>query len=223
MPKTFGDKLREIRTQRNMSQDELAALLNTTKQVISRYEKSQRTPKLDTVQEYARLLNVPLLYLVDNNMDTMPSTTPSKQDDAVEFLMDDETVSFPVIGSIAAGYDHEPIYDLTDDVQVYPRSMLHGRPASDFFVLRIKGQSMEPVFCNGDSVLIQRCDAVDQGTVAVVLYNGDEATLKKVRYTPQWLDMIPINPEYSVRRIEGSELSRCRIMGKAVSLSRDLV
>lgn len=221
MPKSFGAKLKEIRTVRDLSQDELAALLGTTKQVISRYENEQRTPKLDTVQEYARLLNIPLLYLVDNNMETMPAPA-SQKDDGVEFLPDDEPVSFPVVGSIAAGYDHEPIYDLTDEVQLYPRSMLHGRPATDFFVLRVKGKSMEPVFCDGDSVLIQRCDAVDQGTVAVILYNGDEATLKKVRYTPQWLDMIPLNPDFAVRRIEGSELARCRIMGKAVSLSRDL-
>lgn len=221
MPKSFGAKLKEIRTVRDLSQDELAALLGTTKQVISRYENEQRTPKLDTVQEYARLLNIPLLYLVDNNMEAMP-TPASKKDDGVEFLPDDEPVSFPVVGSIAAGYDHEPIYDLTDEVQLYPRSMLHGRPATDFFVLRVKGKSMEPVFCDGDSVLIQRCDAVDQGTVAVILYNGDEATLKKVRYTPQWLDMIPLNPDFAIRRIEGPELARCRIMGKAVSLSRNL-
>ena len=78
------------------------------------------------------------------------------------------------------------------------------------------------MFYDGDSVLVLRCEAVDQGTVAVVLYNGDEATLKKVRYTPQWLEMTPINPEFPVRRIEGPDLEVSHILGKAMSLSRDL-
>lgn len=223
MPKTFGVKLREIRTMRGLSQDELAALLGTTKQVISRYENEQRTPKLDTVQEYAEKLNVPLLYLVDNKMETMPVSPPRRSDaGCFEELPWETSVSFQVIGSIAAGYDRQPVYDYTDDVQVYPQSALRGRPKEDFFVLRVKGRSMEPMFYEGDCVLIQRTEAVDQNTISVVLYNGDEATLKKVRYAPNWLEMIPINPEFEIRRIEGPKLEQCRILGKAVSISRDL-
>ena len=78
------------------------------------------------------------------------------------------------------------------------------------------------MFYEGDCVLIQRTEAVDQNTISVVLYNWDEATLKKVRYAPNWLEMIPINPEFETRRIEGPKLEQCRILGKAVSISRDL-
>ena len=223
MSKTFGEKLREIRNMRDMSQEEMAELLGTTKQVISRYENEQRTPKLDTVQEYAAKLEVPLLYLVDDNIHSISEVSGTRKDTGVQLLDDEASVVFPVIGSIAAGYDREPIYDYTDDIQVYPKSMLHGRPKEDFFVLRVKGRSMEPMFYDGDSVLVLRCEAVDQNTVSVILYNGNEATLKKVRYTPQWLEMIPVNPEYRTQRIEGPELARCRILGKAMSLSRDLL
>lgn len=208
---------------RDLSQEEMAALLGTTKQVISRYENELRTPKLDTVQEYAKKLEVPLLYLVDNSIDSIDALQALKSTPADGLIAEDASVAFRVVGSIAAGYDHEPIYDYTDDIQIYPRSALRGRPKEDFFVLRVSGRSMEPMIYDGDSVLIQRCDAVDQGTVSVVLYNGDEATLKKIRYTPQWLEMIPVNPEFPVRRIEGHDMEFCRILGKAVSLSRSLV
>ena len=221
--KTFGTKLREIRVMRDLSQDEMAALLGTTKQVISRYETEQRTPKLDTVQEYALKLGVPLLYLVDNSIESLDTVQTHRPAPAADLISDEESVAFRVVGAIAAGYDHEPLYDYTDDVQVYPRTALRGRPKEDYFVLRVTGRSMEPMIFDGDSVLIQRCDAVDQGTISVVLYNGDEATLNRVRYTPQWLEMIPVNPEYPVRRIEGHELEYCRILGKAVSLSRSLL
>lgn len=223
MSKRFGIKLREIRTGRGLSQDELAALLGTTKQVISRYENEQRTPKLDTVQDYAEKLQVPLLYLVDNELESIAELYPQKTaPSAFDVISDEPSVAFQVAGSIAAGYDRQPIFDFTDDVQIYPKASLHGRKKEDFFVLRVKGQSMEPEFQDGDCVLVQRTDVVDQNTIAVILYNGDEATLKKVRYSTNWLEMIPLNPAYPTRRMEGSELNQCRIIGKAMTISRDL-
>lgn len=56
----FGKRLRQIREARHMSQDEFSNLLGTSKQVISRYETSQRTPKITTVYEYAQKLGVSL-------------------------------------------------------------------------------------------------------------------------------------------------------------------
>ena len=54
----FGENLRRIRTERKMTQDEFANLLNTSKQVISRYETGQRSPKVSVVSEYAEILGV---------------------------------------------------------------------------------------------------------------------------------------------------------------------
>ena len=59
----FGRMLKQLRKERGLSQDELAALLGTTKQVISRYENAQRMPRLSVVSDYARKLNVPLSLL----------------------------------------------------------------------------------------------------------------------------------------------------------------
>lgn len=58
MKNSFGANLKNIRDMRDMSQDELAVLLGTSKQVISRYETGQRTPKITTVDEYAEKLGV---------------------------------------------------------------------------------------------------------------------------------------------------------------------
>lgn len=56
----FGDTLKRIRNQRGWSQDELAAKLNTSKQVISRYERGERTPKISVAARYAVVLGVSL-------------------------------------------------------------------------------------------------------------------------------------------------------------------
>ena len=52
----FGENLRKIRNEKNMSQEDFATLLGTSKQVISRYETNQRSPKVSTVAEYAEKL-----------------------------------------------------------------------------------------------------------------------------------------------------------------------
>ena len=56
----FGDILKQVRLERSLSQDELAALLGTTKQVISRYETKKRIPRLSIVADYAQKLGIPL-------------------------------------------------------------------------------------------------------------------------------------------------------------------
>jgi transcriptional regulator with XRE-family HTH domain len=83
----FGDKLKKIRIERELSQQQLADLLGTSKQVISRYETNQRTPKITVAQEYADKLNVPLNYLIDETVsantalpkDSLPPLTPKDE------------------------------------------------------------------------------------------------------------------------------------------------
>ncbi|MCL1885633.1 MAG: helix-turn-helix domain-containing protein [Dehalococcoidia bacterium] len=60
MTKSFGNNLKIIREERGLSQTELGAIVGTSKQVISRYEINQRSPKVSTVAEYAKKLGVPI-------------------------------------------------------------------------------------------------------------------------------------------------------------------
>ena len=54
----FGEILRRIRKERNLSLDALAEKVGTSKQVISRYEKGERIPKISAVQKLANALGV---------------------------------------------------------------------------------------------------------------------------------------------------------------------
>lgn len=81
-----------------------------------------------------------------------------------------------------------------------------------------------PRILEGDTIFCLRTDSVDSGDIAVVIYDGEDATVKKVNYVPgeDWLELIPFNPEYPVKRIEGSDLELCRVQGKVVKLIRDV-
>ncbi len=134
-----------------------------------------------------------------------------------------EVVVFPVLVSVRAGFGSAAVETYGDDMEAIPKSMMVGYSREECRVLRVKGDSMYPRICDGDKVLIHLQDSVDSGSVAVVIYNGEEATIKKVRYEPgeNWVELIPANPEFMTRRIEGKELEQCRVIGKVIRLIRD--
>lgn len=58
----------------------------------------------------------------------------------------------------------------------------------------------------------------------MIMYNGDEATLKKVVYAQgeEWVDLVPYNPEFETRRIFANEFTQVRVLGRAIRLMRDI-
>lgn len=61
---TFGKRLRHIRKERGMTQGEFAELLGTSKQILSRYEREDRSPRIEVVRKYAEALKVSADYLL---------------------------------------------------------------------------------------------------------------------------------------------------------------
>lgn len=62
----FAKQLRAYRESQGYTLQELADILHTSKQVLSRYENGQRTPKISVANEYAAILDVPLSYFLPN-------------------------------------------------------------------------------------------------------------------------------------------------------------
>ena len=62
---SFGKKLKSYRKINNLTQEELAKKLNTTKQIISKYENEQRIPNLLITADYSNKLKIPLDVLAD--------------------------------------------------------------------------------------------------------------------------------------------------------------
>jgi len=64
----FGQKLKYLRTERGMNQEEFARLIGVTKQAISRYERGDRTPKITIIKMFSESLNVSVEWLVNNQL-----------------------------------------------------------------------------------------------------------------------------------------------------------
>ena len=215
---TISRRIRYAMDLNGIKQTELVRLTGIGKSSISTYLAGKYDPKQKNIYKIARALNVDEAWLMGYS-DSMERTASV---DAVLKPDNEPSIPFPIIGDIAAGFGHEAIEEETGDYEQIPASWLHGRPKEDFFVLRVKGSSMYPAYQEGDRVLVLRKSSVDGGTVAVVLYNDTEATLKKVKYKPgeDWKELIPLNPEYAPRRIENRDLEQCRVLGEAIRLIR---
>lgn len=64
---SFGERLRELRKEKGLSQDEFSKMLGTSKQILSRYELGQRSPKIEQVSKYAEKLKVSVDYLLGDS------------------------------------------------------------------------------------------------------------------------------------------------------------
>jgi repressor LexA len=124
-----------------------------------------------------------------------------------------EPVSLPLYGKIAAGQPIEAIRDnQTVDV---PASML-GR--GEHFALQVAGDSMvEAGILDGDTVIVQRGDTAENGTIVVALVDENEVTLKRLRRRGNSIALEPANKAYETRILPPD---RVRIQGTAVSLMR---
>lgn len=80
----FGNRLKTLRTQNNLTQEQLAHRLGLTKSVISAYETGSRMPSYDTLITISRIFKVTTDYLLG---------VERKNDVDLSGLTDDEKVA----------------------------------------------------------------------------------------------------------------------------------
>ena len=211
---TLGERIKRQRNKMGLTQMSFAKAFQVSNGAIAMWETNKRQPDNDTLLRLADFFGVSVDYLLGREEIKNP---PNVYDV-------DGLVSFPEIGTICAGFNGTLNETLTGEIVDIPLSMISGGHKEDYFVLRVKGNSMYPKLIDGDKILCKRMNYVDSGSFAVVLYDGECATVKKVHFVPNenWIELVPINPEYTTKRIEGADLEQCRILGKVVKLIRDL-
>ncbi len=131
----------------------------------------------------------------------------------------------PIIGQIAAGKPI-PVPDTgtfnntagADTIEV-PPEMVRGK--ENVYALKVKGLSMIDALINdGDVVLLQQTNAVENGeTAAVWLKNEKTATLKRVYATPNRVRLQPANSQMSPIVVKPDEVE---IQGKVIGVIRQL-
>jgi repressor LexA len=126
----------------------------------------------------------------------------------------DAVTQLPLLGRIAAGTGIEALRDNSRFMDV-PTALL-GR--GEHYVLEVSGDSMvEAGIHDGDTVIIQQCDGVENGTIAVALIDEQEVTLKSLYKKGNVVDLVPANHNYKTMTYPSG---RVRVQGKLVGLLR---
>lgn len=205
---SIGKRIKEIRISKNITQDELALKIGTTKQTIYKYENEIVT-------------NIPSqkIELISNALNTTPDYLMGWSDKSTDDLYSipginpiPKTYKRPRLGTIACG---EPIL-AEENIETYDD--IPDNIKCDF-TLVCKGDSMINARINdGDIVYIKQQSQVDNGEIAAVLIDN-EATLKRVYIYDDKVVLQPENTKYPPFVYTKEEMNDIRILGKAVGFT----
>jgi SOS-response transcriptional repressor LexA len=214
---------------RDIKPSELAKLSGVNEGAISQYRKGSYKAGQRSLEKLAAVLRVSIPWLMgaDVPMEEDVPSVPNNRTPLPSPRIATDVVSFPIITSVAAHYDSMSFNEsgVEGDIVEIPEKYLRGRPASDYCVMRVKGDSMYPDFRDGDLVLVLLQATLNRPRdIGVIAYGDDEMTIKRIDYVmgEDWLELIPINPIYPPKRIENAELERCRVIGIPKLLIREL-
>ena len=194
-------RLKELRLRDKKTQKELAAFLGVDRTTYTKYETGVSEPNLETLNRLSSYFGVSIEYLLGN-----PPTKPKKQ----------KGVQVPVLGDVRAGYPMEAVENIIDYGEIDEETARRG----EFYALRIKGDSMEPRFVEGDVVIVRKQETADSGDIVVALVNGDSATIKKLKRHQNGITLMPTNPTYEPMYYSNEEIMELpvTILGKVVEL-----
>jgi repressor LexA len=103
------------------------------------------------------------------------------------------SITIPILGKIAAGHPIEAITDNTNYIDI-PQSLL-GK--GEYFLLEVEGDSMiNAGIFDGDQVIIEKRNDAKNGEIVVALIDNNEATLKRIYKRGQQLALQPENPAF---------------------------
>ena len=183
--KSVGKLIYDRRTEIGITQKEVADFVGVSEATVSRWESghidNMRRDRIAALSKILRLSPLAIMGIDDTDLSTrLPNMVP----------IDDHTFRVPIVGRVAAGRpivaDEEIIgYEYIDNK--------YSKDGHEYFGLRIVGKSMEPTIMDGDIVIVRRQNYVENGEIAIVLIDGEEATAKEIKESADGITLIGHN------------------------------
>jgi len=117
---------------------------------------------------------------------------------------------FPLLGIVKAGYDYLASENIVNYVSIDKKVS----DPENYFALKVTGDSMQPILYEDDIVIVHRQNDVENGQTAIVLIDGEEATVKKVIKFDDHIELIAYNSYYPVKKLYKKD--NFKIIGRVV-------
>lgn len=192
----LGELIKKYRIDNKITMEEMGKLLNVSKAYISMLEKNKNSrsgnpiiPSTAIFKAVAKLYNISLDSLLNQLEDKQPFSLRSNTINSNINFTKRIGVQIPILGYIMAG---TPISAI-EDVLGYEEISLELASTGSFFCLKVKESSMEPRLFEDDIIIVKQQPDVESGEIAVVLVNGDEATIKQIKKADNGITLIGYN------------------------------
>lgn len=195
------NNFKPLRKAMGLTQQQVADEIGITRQAYNHYETGRRKPDTNMLRLLADVFGCSIDRLLNYEAN---ARYPSSQTHAI-----------PILGTVKAGYNKLAEEDIEDYEYVDVKN------PEDYFFLHITGDSMEPEIHSGDLALVHKQNDVENGELAVVMIDGEEATIKRVVKSGRDIVLQPFNSSYQVMMFSGRELSNIKILGKVVKTTRN--
>ncbi|MDR5604015.1 S24 family peptidase [Staphylococcus coagulans] len=175
--------IKSRRKELNLTLEQVGDLVGVGKSTVRKWETGDiENMKRDKIVKLAKALRVSPSYIMGIE-DEQPQleTLPVKK--------------IPVVSKISAGL---PIYSEENliDYIYFATNKLNSE--KEEFGLLVSGDSMDKIFQDGDIVVVEKDSIVENGQLGVVMINGYNATVKRIRYNNDQIVLIPEsnNPQH---------------------------
>ena len=202
---TFGEKIKEARKQKNLTQKQLADLIGAAHNSISDWENNKNKPDPDTIELLCGVLKITPNYLLASSEDDFSPkektiikkyrSLDSHGQETVTYILDRETERVKTLWEqteyidnlkksvpkdnpnipqmrlinyyyrLASAGTGQIIFDMPPtkrieipDIQKYEKVD---------YAIGVNGNSMEPVYCDGDMLLVEMTEYIDIGEIGI--------------------------------------------------------
>lgn len=209
-----GNFFKQLRKERHLTQKDVADELGTTYVTIGNWERGSTFPDMPMAKKVAAFYGV--------TVDELSKGRRQEPLREVEYIPSDRSGRFirvPVIGRIPAGIPIEAIEEIEDWEDLPVASTVMGKR---YFGLKIKGDSMEPEYRDGDVIIIQQQEDCQSGDDCAVMVNGNDATFKRVRISENGITLQPLNSKYEPHFFTAEQVRALpvRILGVVIEIRR---
>lgn len=167
---SIGKRIANLREEYGWKQYELAQKMDLNPAALNKIENGNRSIKEEEISKVAQIFGI--------STDTLLGVNTPRPGNRI-----------PILGTVVAGQPAYAAENIVGWEEVTDKMSMQGK----LFALKVKGSSMEPEFKEGDIVIVREQPDIESGDIAVVLINGDEATLKKVKKDPNGLFLYAFN------------------------------
>ncbi|MDK3978256.1 LexA family transcriptional regulator [Staphylococcus pseudintermedius] len=231
---SFKDRLKQIMSERKISQSELSRRTGIGRNSISDYLNGKYEAKQDKVFELAKALNVNEAWLmgfdisknreIENSITSIyDKLTPPRQKRVLDFAKEQlneqnnkvlHINSHNVISEEVAVYGYASAgtgETLIDGVEF--TTQYNGHIPNHDFALQVNGDSMEPMFEDKEIIFIDKTKQINSGQIGIFVIDG-EAYLKKVFINEEGIRLVSLNSKYPDLHFDSSH--DIKVAGKVI-------